>query len=246
MSDAGGFVVPDDTGTQTDLNTLFGVNQAVGQAPVLLRRGRDMRRFGEPDVKSTSDQSTTLAGVLQGFYALSQDGLIDLQNRLLAGGFYTSTYYSAKGKRPQFGAYDDDTFAAFRKAATQAARSGRALPDLIDEAALAKAQSEGGTATPVQFTHPDDLRATFDSAGPKVIGRRPDPAVVDNAIAAYHEMEAAAANQSDAAGNVTAPPDVSSFVEQYLRRTYPADAYRNGYADAYNSFTDLLRSTANG
>lgn len=255
QGNGGDFEIPDETGAPTDLNTLFGVNQAVGQAPVLLRRGQptvnrpvdykgpllpnEVRGAGPSP--ASADTSTTITGALQAFYGMTPDALIDLQTQLYQAGFYGDTYYSAKGKKPQFGTYDDDTYNAYKKAVVQAARSGQPLPDLIGEAGKARAaMAAGASQQAVQFTHPDDLRYAFDQTGPRTIGRRPDATVVDNAIAVYHELESQAANKADEKGNVVAPPSPTAFAEEYLRRTYPADAYRNGYADAYAAFANLL------
>lgn len=255
QSTPGDFTMPDTTGAgSTDLNTLFGVSQAVGATPIVLHgripvgaatRGEsfDRPRAGlvQPMVSQTDAQGHTVQGVLNSFYGMDPDALANLQERLYAGRFYSSSYYTKNGKKPLLGSADDDTFAAFKKAVVQAGRSGQPLDDVLDTAASAAAAGDvSGQKNPVQFTNPDDLRAALDTVGPNVIGRRPDPSVYDNFVAGYHELESAAANQSDSGGNVTAPPSPSAAAEQYLRRTFPADAYRSGYVDAFDAFRQMI------
>lgn len=252
MSDISDFTINDTTGQgTTDLNTLFGVNQNVGGTPVTIRGP------GLPDSYAPSGIApvrpgvqSTLTEVLQGFYGMDPSALANLQQQLWAGNFYSSSYYGKTPKPPQFGTPDDDSYAAFKSAAVQAARSGTPLPDLLDRAVQSNAAlggPGGGSAkTPKTLTHPDDLRAVIRNVATNVIGRRPDAAVEENFIAAFHNAESQA-GQSDGAGNVIAgPQDVSAIAEQYLQHAYPQEAYDNGFLGAFDSFRKMIGGGSGG
>jgi hypothetical protein len=163
---AGDFTVGDDTGsTGADLTSLFGVNQGVGDAPVNLTHPTTQTVLGGfgpgtgPGAPGTRAPSTTqptpgkqasLVQVLQGFYGMDRRTLEEVQRQLYAGGFFSSSYYSATNpKTPLFGSTDDDSFAAFKSAAVQAARSGKALPDVLKSAMDSVAAGGGpGAKTP--------------------------------------------------------------------------------------------------
>jgi hypothetical protein len=230
----GDFTVDDSTGVGADLTSLFGVNQGVGQTPVLLRQGRDMTRYGEPGVKSTSTETTTVTGALQGFYALEPGSpdLIDLQHQLYAGGFYADKYYSAKGPRPLFGVHDDDTFGAFRKAVVQAARSGRSLPGTLAEATTAAAEAgDGAEPRPtIQLTSPTELRTLGRQVYNTKVGRDPSPGWLDRYVQTVHDQEitaqtsAALSSQAAGGGTYTASSDPSALAAAMAEQDAPGAA----------------------
>jgi hypothetical protein len=84
-------------------------------------------------------EKQTVTKSLQGFYGLSTDNLTALQQSLYEGGFYSDAYYAAHPKQPAFGSTDDDSYAAFKRAVLQAAKSQKPLyTDVIAGAAAAK------------------------------------------------------------------------------------------------------------
>lgn len=255
MSDISDFNVNDTTGQgTTDLNTLFGVNQNVGGTPITIRGAVLPSNYAPSGIAPVQPSvQSTLTEVLQGFYGMDPSALANLQQQLWAGGYYASSYYGKTPKPPQFGTPDDDSYAAFKSAAVQAARSGAALPDVLDQALKSNAANGGpggsGTGTSggaKTLTHPDDLRAVLRTVAQQVIGRRPDPSLEENFIAAFHNAEAQA-GQPDGQGNVIAgPQDVSAIAEQYLQHALPQEAYDNGYLGAFSTFRKMIGGGSGG
>lgn len=79
------------------------------------------------------DETSTVAGMLQGFYGMDRDSLSDLQKALYAGGFYDDGYYTAKGKKPRYGDADDDSYAAFKRAVVRSSRAGKTIDEVLAE-----------------------------------------------------------------------------------------------------------------
>lgn len=264
----GGFTVSDTTGdTSTDMNTLFGVNANVGQAPVILQNripGNNATR-GETFDRPRAGTSTTLTDVLKGFYGMDPDALAQLQQQLYAGGFYGDGYYSGKTpKQPQLGVPDEDSFAAFKKAATRAARSGTALPDVLDQAVTSFSKSSGtagagGTsgpggsaaqARPIQLTSDADLRATFTSAIKNRTGKNPDPAILQRMVDSYHKAEVdsqmAAYGAQDAQGGnpqYTQAPNPSTYANEQIQQLAPGDVGVHDALGAFDTFMGMLKAS---
>lgn len=232
----GDFTVPDaQPQASTNLDTLFGVNQNVGTAPITLRGPRMPDSFAPSGVAPVGPSvSSTLTEVLQGFYGMDPEALTNLQKQLWSGGFYSSSYYGKTPKPPQFGTPDDDSYAAFKSAVVQAARSGQPLNDLVDQAVKANGASGGlgggGARAPLvtQLTNPDDIRAAVVREAKATLGHKVDEATINDIITRYQQADAEAQagvyRSQVGGGTVTAAPSVSAFAQQQVLASNPADA----------------------
>lgn len=252
---AGDFTIPDNTGAAagSDLTTLFGVAQGVAATPVVLKpgtqagparitaTGRIFEPVGSPAesrplVTQQDAQGHAIQGVLNGFYSTDKPTLENLQRQLYAGGFYSSSYYGKTPKTPQFGTTDDDSFAAFKSAAIQAARSGKPLPDVLNEAMASTAAGNGPGAptagTPTRLTSPTDIRAAVIAGARAKYGHKADEAMVHDIISQYQSLEAQA--QESTSPRVTQAPDLSTFVGQQLQQANPREVALNDALHASN------------
>lgn len=252
---AGDFTIPDSTGAATtELTTLFGVAQGVGDTPVNLAAGTPATHrvtavgtvFENP---GTPPKTGTVTQTLQGFYGLDQATLNNLQRQLYAGGFYGASYYGAKPKTPQFGTPDDDSFAAFKSAAVQAARSAKPLPDVISAAMASTAAGNGPGAptqgTPTKLTNPADIRAAVVAGARAKYGHKADEKMIHDIISQYQSLETQAQESTDP--RVTREPDLSSFVDQRLQSADPAAAAAHDAVGVYGDFLKVWQGAgANG
>lgn len=255
---SGDFTIPDDTGSATDLNTLFGVAQGVGGAPVILRGAgltgqakRNLRQAGEDvsGIPTSEMTATSIQGALQGFYGMDPQALTDLQQRLYKGGFYATAYYGGKTPQvPQFGVADEDSFQAFKTAVVRAARSQRPLVDLLDEAVTAAggnaAQSTRAPFAP-QLTSPTDLRVVGEQVFQQQAGQKPDSGWLDHFVAAFHSAELAAqqgAYDTQLTGGAsTSAPNASALAKQMTQQEAPGLVGTHAVADEYGNFQHILK-----
>lgn len=250
----GDFTVNDTTGAaSTDLNTLFGVNVNVGQAPVLLSgtTNPQLRKTLQQHGEDVTTKPSTLTEVLQGFYGMDADALAQLQQQLYSGGFYDSSYYTGKTpNQPTLGIPDEDSYAAFKKAVVRAARSGTALPDVLDQSAASFSRTQAANAAqaqPIQLTNADDLRATFTGVVKQRTGKNPDPALVQRMIDAFHksEVDAQTAQYAAAAngGQYTAPPNATAFATEQIGQLDPTGVGTETALNVMDTFMGMLKAS---
>lgn len=255
---AGDFTMPDNTGTvATELTTLFGVAQGVGDTPVNLTAPTTETVLGgfgpgvgpgapgtraPSSVQTVPGQKATVTETLQGFYGLDQAALTNMQHRLYVAGFYPAGYYGKSAKSPQFGSPDDDSFAAFKSAAVQAARSGKPLPDVISTAAAAVAAG-GGPGAPtrippavLQPPSPVDIRAQVVASAKEKYGHAAPESLVNHIIDEYQRATVAqqeALNTAQAVGGtVPQVPNLPAFVDQRLQQAAPGEVAMNNAGHA--------------
>lgn len=273
---------PDAIGADLDepefqLNTLFGVDAGVANTPVLLQRDNGYKGlrtgWGGSSQKFTPEVSAPLVGaatrdpktgkvtgvqgVLNGFYGMDPDSLTNLQQQLYVGGFYSSAYYTKSGKRPQFGVADEDSFAAFKKAAVRAARSGATLSETIStgvDAGQKAAAEEEDPAEPliIEQTDPATLREVALEYGKKTLGRHPSEAQIQQYINTYRDMQASYQQRAYAmsgsgrpggtGGTLDEVPAPSDFAVTQFKSQNPLEARTHSALEAATSFYDLLKA----
>lgn len=269
---AGDFTIPDASTSPTDLTTLFGVAQGVGDTPVVLKPGAGgkatppvrvpggglLQKLGQALTPSTTGgtpaQTQTLVQVLQSFYATDTPTLTSIQRQLYAGGFYPSSYYSATNpKAPQFGSADDDSFAAFKSAAVQAARSGKPLTDVINQAiTAASASGLGGVGTPkpkpiVQPPSPVDIYSQIEESqktkfGHGVISRKQIESIITDyqTLVTTQRERLQQAQIDNTAATVPQVPNLQPYVEQRLAQAAPKEVALNDSLHAANLVMGLF------
>jgi len=260
---------------------LFGIDAAVGEVPIRLGyqlapgypgsplAGPPKPRAGELGSPLLGPPSPTpprvpvtarLIEAAQGFYRLPEDQVAELQAKLLAGGFYDDSYYTATGKKPQFGVADDDSYAAYKRALTRTARSGKALTEVLDEAVTAggaeKAEQQRQPLI-VQLTSPTDLRRIYQAAAVALTGSRDmDEDRVAKFIADQQEAERQAQQTMYSAGGsglpggpggtVTEPPSPQAAAEATIRATQPTTVGGHDIAGQFDSFLSILAGIGGG
>lgn len=258
---AGDFTVPDATTTGTELSSLFGVAQGVGDAPVVFHAAVPASHrvtavgtvFENP---GTPALTKTLTETLQQFYTLGGAALQDWQRRLYLGGYFPASYYGPNPKTPQFGSADDDSYAAFKSAAVQAARSGRPLDDVINTAMASTAAGGGPGAKKaippavLQPPSPIDIRAQVVASAKDKYGHGAPEAVVNHIIDEYQRLTVAQQQALNTAqvsgGTVPQVPNLSSFVDERLQQAAPTDVAMNGALGAANLVMQAFQGGSGG
>jgi hypothetical protein len=251
---------------------LFGIDAAVGEAPVTLGYQQPVGMTGSPYAGPPAPSVSGLMGppkpvavtsklieAAQGFYQLPEDQVAELQSKLLSGGFYDDSYYTASGKTPQFGVADDDSYAAYRRAITRAARSGKAVPEILDEAIKSGAGEKAQTRQPlvVQLTSPTDLRKIYQAAAVALTGSRD----MDEArVAKFVSDQQAAERQAQEAlytaggsglpggpgGTVTQPPDPTAAAQELIRAEQPTATGGHDIAGTFKLFQQIIAGMGGG
>jgi hypothetical protein len=248
-------------GVDTSAADLFDIPQQVSVIPVMLKR-----RVGEAptalDVRGaetyTPEVTKPFGTVMRDLYSLSAHPIVGLQNRLFSGGFY--------GKKADYadGVADETTYSAYAKAVTRAARAGKTIDEVLDEAKASidaaggleeagyKRVGEGGERQPlvVELAHPDDIRSTAKQTSAKVLGRGFSEGELDAFVRTYQSMQAesqrAAYGAGETGGTVTRAPSVEAGVEAEARRLHPVEAGATDMAGAFDMILAAVQSLGGG
>lgn len=268
FNDAGSSSSDFPTTTTADQTSLWGVSKALAAVPVAAKRSmptaQDVLELpaGMPGLGQQGGLDIRpMEAVLNDFDLIDPQSRAAIQNSLYQAGFYSSSYYGNSPPMIVPGENDSGSRAAWKAAVEEASRSSvydpqthtlvepKTVEEVINDRIKnrqAQGLGDGSAAKAKTLTHPDDLRAVIRNVATNVIGRRPDAAVEENFIAAFHNAEAQA-GQSDGAGNVIAgPQDVSAIAEQYLQHAYPQEAYDNGFLGAFDSFRKMIGGGSGG
>jgi hypothetical protein len=208
---------------------LLGIDEAVAQSPVMLRAGAPRERIGlgAGGASYGWPEMSTLVDALEDFWDLSDDALIDIQQRLWRAGFYGS------GDQPAYGAMDSRTFEAYRDAVVLAARSGRPLlTDILDPK-----NEPAVTADPV--TNREDIRVLLERVAPEAIGRKLSGEEMERAVAAWHARE-----REPVAGEE--PMSAEAQVDLALSEVAPGEEEAQDFGERANQFFQLLGSPVGG
>lgn len=183
--------------------------------------------------------------------SLSPTEVARLQRQLEAAGVIE------KGTKYRLGVWDEPSRSAYRSLLGYANASGLSIPDAIRryaESAVMNEEPDAGPTLPTyRISHPDDLRATFESAAKSVIGRTNlDPQQIQRMIQAYQQAElapqqAVTANQLGGGGGVvTGAPDPGVFAEQQIRQAAPVEASAHDQVTQFESMLDIILNSVGG
>jgi len=166
-------------GASSDRLALLGISDAFANSPVMTRRG-DASSLGTSPTIGMSNyrppETSTVIDTLEEFWDLDKAQLIDLQQRLWAGGFF------GEGDPPAFGGDLTKTYEAYRDAVLLAAQSGKGLMDEI-----LNPEAEGPPTS--ELTNREDIRVLLERVAPEAIGRRLTEEETERAVAAWHARE---------------------------------------------------------
>lgn len=260
-------VAPGAASGDSDTTGLYGINDDIAGALVIwdsrpatpgyvpdLPRGRVV---GDPDVTAGTPAALdqrTVEELLGELYKLDPRAeLAPIQQLLLAGGFYGSSYYSRTNPDDvQFGIPDEDTYAAWRTALIRAARSGKSIWEVLGAAAknspsLSRRGSGGTGRAPqtVVLSDPVELRKIAEEVGRSVYGQLPDPQAVERFVNSYRSSEGSFQRKAAGGGTVTRPADPQVQAEAQLRSAAPAQALAHDYAaGTFTAFEELIHGGA--
>ena len=212
-------------GAASDRLALMGITAEVAESPVLIRKG-DVSSLGVAPTIGMSNyrgnQTQSMLEVLEDFWEVDRATLIDLQQRLWAGGFF------GEGDAPAFGADLSRTFEAYRDAVLLAAQSGKSLMDEV-----LSPDAEGGPE--VEVTNREDIRVLLERVAPEAIGRKLSTEELERAVSAWHARER---QPTDGESEMS----TETLVDLSLAEAAPGE--EEGYSFARNAtqFFDLLDS----
>jgi hypothetical protein len=272
---------PAATATSFDTGNVYGIPPSLASSPILWAPGQpgrpaavgdfyetelrgivaDVRAPAQPGAgpltSSFLDAMNALYGV--GDAAIPREQVPQLQQLLLAGGFYRAGYYSRRDPLDvNYGVIDDDTEAAWRGALERAAKSRRVIWDVLADAAkrretgvygrrgsaLSGSGAGSGQSRPIYLTSPEDLKALAADVAQATLGRGAvDQKMIDAFVARYHGKEREAQQRAYAGGASVRPPDPRAAFEGQLRADLPAEA---GAHDIARLFEAILPSFVGG
>lgn len=256
----GANAAPSDFPTASSyLPDLFNTG-AAGNAPVLLRRGPTPGSPAQAQMAQTGQVATmkesTLTDVLAGFASLSNGGLIDLQKKLYAGGFYGAAYYDKHPRAPQYGNPDRDTLGAYSQAANLAAQLRQGditLDDVLARGAAAFASAGGpGSTAPkraplsIRLTNPTDISSVVNHTVQQLAGRNATAAEIAGITKAFQGAQRSAQTAQygaeGAGGTSTAAPNLDAFAEQQIRAGAPNEIAAHDIGNSFDTILGLLKS----
>lgn len=170
----------------------------------------------------------------------SAEQIHDLQLKMVQAGLITQRQTFRRGWA------DDTTLAAYQTLLELANRRGVTGTSALDLLA-AEPQDQGfGDREPLvtRLPNPDDLRAVFDTVSRATLGRKVDPAEVDQMVRAYQQQavgyQQTAYGMDETGGTITevASPDV--FAESELRKRYGTEAASHDVANTMSIFEGLI------
>lgn len=228
-------------GPASTRNPFFGEPET--DYPVRVRR---YELFGGGLETATALQSQ----LLRDLYRMDPGSLATLQQRLLAGGFYSG---DVDAEDLALGTPDEDTVKAYDRALQRAAAFNEAdedvtLDEVIDKAAAANAGKDKGKKRDplvIAVTDPADIRQGVEAVARKALGRKLSDEEREKFVGLYQGIQAqtqrAAYAAQETGGTVTAAPNLSAFLAEKIRKEYGVEAGAHSLAETGNDFLDLLK-----
>ena len=196
------------------------------------------------------DAFTTVGDLLQEFYELERNDLVDLQQKLFVGGFYGP---NVKIEDVQWGQFDDQSFSAWASAVARTARftaAGRRLTvdDVIEAAGVAAQMNQKPEeATPtetviVSLTDPNTIREIADLAGRQGMGREATAEEEQLIIRTIHAAQRTQALQTAFSEGIVPVTnvDVRARVAGELERLNPVEHEGFATGQQVNVLRDLI------
>lgn len=126
----------------------------------------------------------TINQAIQWFQNLPQAQLVQIQNMLWAGGYYTDGNGNPLNTAPAFGGHDNQSFRAFLNAVIQSYDTNTSFTNVVSNAIesgqgannrsnLPSAVTGGGNVYNIDLTNPEDVRYTAQSIFQAALGRNP-------------------------------------------------------------------------
>lgn len=227
--------------------------RGLAKVPVVTRHGMTALDPNSPAAfrfasEGLSEQTEDFETTLQRFGDLSPGELAGLSTALFsAGTFYDDKFY---GKNPP-AVSDEDTFNAYKRAVTQAARHHQTVAEVI-QGAIGEQQKRGGVGSggrtreplSIQLTNPTDIHAVGNKIGQTILGRNLNTGELDAITKAFQAQESssqrAAYNANVGGGTTTAAPNLSTFAEAQVKAQNPLEAAGHGVASTFDTFLGLL------
>lgn len=233
-------------GTPGGRNPFFGAPES--DYPVLVRRNPARRSAWGPFGKAP--RVALQSQLLRDLYRMEPADLITLQQRLLAGGFYSG---DVEAEDVAFGTHDEDTLKAYERAITRAAAFNEAeadvtLDEVIDKAIGANAgKDKGGPKKDplvIQLSDPEDVRRGVEAVARKAIGRKLSDAEREKFVGLWHAVQSqtqrAAYGAAETGGTVTSAPGFEAFAAARIAKEYGVEAGAHDLAEQGNEFMQLL------
>ncbi len=195
-------------------------------------------------------QRKKMSEALKDFYRLKGNDLVRMQARLFRAGFYPG---DVDFDDIDAGNHDEDTYKAYERAVGRAAQFSDAgedvsLDDILDKpspkaGAAARAGRERG---PVKLTNPDDIIRGVEKIAREAVGHKLTDAQRAAAVTTWQQLERQYSSALEAGmggGEVVAPPEFSTFAEDFAEKADPQGAFRQDAIEGMNEFYDLLDGT---